>query len=120
MASDDVDLTRMVQGTLFGEAALAAEVAALLADEEGQYVAANDAAVRLTGYTRSELTSGWMGFLGADERSRAIFHHVSRRQKLRGRKLIKLHSGDLVPCRYWAIPTRITGIPYFVLLLWPA
>lgn len=119
MGRREVDIDRVIHGTLLGEAALTAEVAALLADEEGQYIAVNDEALRLTGYSRSDLTSAWMGFLGADERSRAIFQHVSRRQKLQGRKLVKRSNGEVVPCRYWAIPARVTEIPYFVLLLRP-
>jgi len=109
----------MVQGTLLGEAALTAEVAALLANESGQYIAVNDEAVRLTGYTRSDLISVRMGSLGADESSRALFRQISRREKLQGEKLIKRQSGDVVPCRYWAIPAKVTGIHYFLLLLWP-
>ena len=120
MGRGEVDIDRVVQGTLLGEAALTAEVAALLADEDGQYIAVNDEAVRLTGYTRSELTSGRMGFLGADEQSRAIFQHINRRKKLQGRKLIKRREGDVLACRYWAIPAKVTELPYFLLLLWPA
>jgi PAS domain S-box-containing protein len=120
MAGRDVDLERMVQGTLLGEAALTAEVAALLADEQGQYIAVNDEAVRLTGYTRSDLTSVRMGSLGADESSRTLFRQISRRQKLQGKKLVKHRDGAVVPCRYWAIPAKVTGISYFLLLLWPS
>jgi PAS domain S-box-containing protein len=119
MASREVDIDRVVQGTLFGEAALTAEVAALLADEDGQYIAVNDEAVRLTGYTRDELTGYRMGSLGADEHSRAIFQQISRRKNLQGRKRIKRRDGDVLQCRYWAIPARVTEIPYFLLLLWP-
>ena len=119
MASREVDLERVIQGTLLGEAALTAELAAFLADEDGQYLAVNDEAVRLTGYPRSELTKGWMGFLGADQRSREIFQQISRRQNLQGRKLIKRRNGDVLTCRYWAIPARVTEIPYFLLLLRP-
>ena len=119
MASREVDLERVIQGTLLGEAALTAELATLLADEQGHYIAVNDEAVRLTGYPRRELTKGWMGFLGADEHSREIFQHISRRQNLQGRKLIKRRDGQVLPCRYWAIPARVTEIPYFLLLLRP-
>lgn len=119
MPNREVDLDRIIQGTLLGEATLTAEVAALLADETGHYIAVNDKAVQLTGYPRLELTNTRMGSLGADERSRAIFQHVSRRQKLQGRKLVRRNNGEVVPCRYWAIPARVTEITYFVLLLWP-
>ena len=116
---EGTDIERVVHGTLLGEATLAAEVAALLANEDGQYIAVNDEAVQLTGYSRVDLTSAWMGFLGADERSKRLFDAVRRRQRLQGRKLVKRRDGEIVPCRYWAIPTRIAEIPYFLLLLWP-
>lgn len=119
MASRESDIDRVVQGTLFGEAALTAEIAALLADEEGQYIAVNDEAVRLTGYTRSELTGYRMGSLGADEQSRAIYQQINRRKKLQGRKLVKRREGDVLQCRYWAIPAQVAKIPYVLLFLWP-
>ncbi|MGN6800003.1 MAG: PAS domain-containing protein [Gaiellaceae bacterium] len=119
MASREVDIDRVIHGTLLGEAALTAEVAALLANEDGQYIAVNDEAVRLTGYERSELTAARMGSLGADESSRTMFRRITRREDLQGQKLLKRSSGEIVPCRYWAIPARVTGIHYFLLLLWP-
>ena len=119
MTSRQTDIDRVIHGTLLGEAALTAEVAALLANEDGQYIAANDEAVRLTGYTRYDLTNAWMGFLSGDERSSGLFQHITRREKLQGEKLVKRNDGQLIACRYWAIPARVTGISYFLLLLWP-
>jgi PAS domain S-box-containing protein len=121
MASRETDIERVIHGTLLGEAALSAEgVAALLANDDGQYIAVNDEAVHLTGYTRSNLTSAWMGFLSGDEHQRTLFQDIRRRQKLQGKKLVQRNDGEAVPCRYWAIPTRVTGIQYFLLLLWPS
>ncbi|HJP59934.1 MAG TPA: PAS domain-containing protein [Gemmatimonadaceae bacterium] len=115
----ETDLDRVIQGTLLGEAALTAEVAVLLANEDGQYIAANDEALRLTGYARSDLTNAWMGFLSGDESSRTLFQRISRLQELHGKKVVKRRDGEIVHCGYWAIPARITGISYFLLLLWP-
>ncbi len=94
MTDREIDLERVIQGTLLGEAALTAEVAALLANEDGQYIAANDEALRLTGYARSDLTNAWMGFLSGDESSRTLFQRISRRQELHGKKLVKRRDGE--------------------------
>jgi PAS domain S-box-containing protein len=102
MGTDGPDLDRVIHGTLLGEAALAAEVAVLLADERGFYVAVNDDACELTGYARTTLVSFRAGELAADEASRAIYDKLMNREKLRGRKLVRRADGRVVQCRYGA------------------
>ena len=113
------EVARVVQGTLLGEAILNAATAALVADDRGYYVAVNDAACTLTGYSRETLTEFRAGQLGADEASRRIYENLARGRKLQGRKLIRRSDGELVECRYSAIRTTISQLPYFVLLVWP-
>ena len=60
------EVLRVVHGTLFGDAVLSASVAALVADDAGAYIAANDEACELTGYAREQLTKIRMGGLAAD------------------------------------------------------
>jgi len=119
MGSEGPDLDRVIHGTLLGEAALAAEVAVLLADDRGFYVAVNDDACELTGYARSTLVSFRAGELAADEASQAIYDKLINREKLRGRKLVRRADGHVVQCRYWGIPTLVGRLPYSVVLLWP-
>jgi PAS domain S-box-containing protein len=113
------DTTRLVHGTLLGDALNGATVAALLADEDGRYVAANDEACRLTGYDRPALTGFRSGQLAADDVSRRIFDNVSRRNQMRGEKTLRRKDGHTVHCHYWAVRTQVARIPYFILLLWP-
>lgn len=120
MSPDTPDLDRVVHGTFFGEAVLNAPVAALLADDSGTYIAANDEACRLTGYPRAKLAGLRMGGLAADSASREIFANFGRGRKLRGRKEVRRQDGGAISCRYWAIRTEVGRVPYFVLLLWPA
>jgi PAS domain S-box-containing protein len=119
MSTQHPDLDRVVHATLLGEGAAAAEVAMLLADERGYYVAVNDDACELTGYARSKLVSFRAGELAADEASRAIYERLMSREKLQGRKLVRRADGLVVRCRYWGIPTTVGQLPYFVVLLWP-
>lgn len=114
----DADLDRIIHSTLFGEAVGNTDVAALLADGTGQYVAVNDAACRLTGYARTALTAFRSGQLGADERSRQIYTDISRGRRMQGQKTIRCHDGSLVTCRYWALPTVVARTPHHLLLLW--
>lgn len=109
---------RVVHGTLLGDALNGAKVAALLASEDGQYVAANDEACRLTGYDRPTLTSLRSGQLAADVESQRIFENITHRKQWRGVKTLRRRDGDVVQCDYWAVETRVTQLPYVLLMLW--
>jgi PAS domain S-box-containing protein len=113
------DLDRVLHGTLFGEALSGATLAALLATDDGQYVAANDAACRLTGYSRQLLVQFRTGQLAADDRSREIYDAIVRRRELEGAKTVRRSDGTIVRCRYWAIPTKVALTPHIVLVLRP-
>jgi PAS domain S-box-containing protein len=118
MSMSDNDLDRVLHGTLFGEGVTNADVAAFLADERGNYVAVNEEACRLTGYTRARLTRFRAGELGADEASRHIYERLTTGKKLQGQKRIRREDGTVVTCRYWGIPTTVARLPYFLLFLW--
>jgi len=114
------DLDRVLHGSLSGDGLLAADTAALLADERGYYIAANDAACTLTGYRRDQLTQFRAGQLSADERSRAIYTQLLSGRKLQGRKSVRCNDGSVLPCRYRGIKTHVTRLPYFLVLIWPS
>ena len=118
MADSAPDLDRVLHSTLLGEALSSARIAALLADDRGYYVAVNDAACYLTGYSRSILVGFRSGQLAADERSRHIYENFVSGKKMQGRKLVRREDGNVIRCRYWAIPAQITSLPYYLLLLW--
>lgn len=113
----EVDLERVVQSTLLGEALTNAVVAVLLADDRGQYVAVNDRACALTGYARDALCNLRAGELAADEASGRIYENLVQ-GRTRGRKVIRCRDGVVVPCEYWGIQTVVARMTYFALLLW--
>jgi PAS domain S-box-containing protein len=110
----------LVNATLLGEAWLNAELAMLVVDENGRYVATNKHACTLTGYSHQELTHLRAGRdLAGDEPSSRIYEALERERRMQGKKLVRTKGGELVRCRYWGIRTTIGRLPYFVLLLWP-
>jgi PAS domain S-box-containing protein len=112
------DLDAVLHSTLLGDAMQNVSVAALVADERGQYIAVNEAACVLTGYSRNDLTRFRAGELAADDPSRQIYENVMQGRRLRGRKQVRRKDGSVVDCHYWAMPTTVATLPYFVLLLW--
>jgi PAS domain S-box-containing protein len=110
----------IVNTTLAGEAWVNAEVAMLIVDEEGYYIATNESAWELTGYSHSELTTLRAGRdLAGDEPSAHIYADLGRGHKTQGKKLVRRKDGRTVRCRYWGVRTTIARLPYFILLLWP-
>jgi PAS domain S-box-containing protein len=113
------DAEGVLHSTLLGDALSNAEVAALIADDEGRYISANAKASELTGYSRAELTRFRSGELAGDEQSARIYAGIATGRKLRGRKLVRRKDGETVSCRYWAIRTRVSRLPFYILLLQP-
>jgi PAS domain S-box-containing protein len=106
--------------TLLGDAWANAELATLVVDELGRYIAANKSACTLTGYTSEELKHLRAGRdLAGDTRSAEIYAALAHGQRMQGKKLIRRKDGHLVSCRYWGIRTTVSRLPYFIMLLWP-
>jgi PAS domain S-box-containing protein len=106
--------------TLAGDAWINAELAMLVVDEEGHYIATNKSAWQLTGYSHAELTLLRAGRdLAADERSARIYADLQRGCEMQGKKLLRRKDGRTVSCRYWGVRTTVARLPYFILLLWP-
>lgn len=74
-----MDIQKIVEQTLLGEALMSAPIAASVFDEERRYVAVNDAFCRLTLYERGELTTIQAGVqLAPDDEARLAIRTAIR------------------------------------------
>ena len=90
----------LVQASLLGEAIDRGPVLVLVADEDGNYVAVNEFACELLGYTREELL---------DQRAPDPDNPGRLRTK----------DGTLLDLEHWAQPTHIAGMLLYVVVCWP-
>jgi PAS domain S-box-containing protein len=109
----------LVQSVLLGEAIEHAPVAILVADEEGRYVAANEYACDLLGYTRSELLSLRVTDLARDEDVPRKFEEVQAHGRHDGTTELTRRDGTTLRVCYRASETRIAGLLYYVSVSWP-
>jgi PAS domain S-box-containing protein len=109
----------LINHTLVGEAWVNAALPMLVVDDAGHYVATNESACKLTGYTTAELLDLRAGVdLAGDERSRGIYRALEREQRMQGKTLVRRKDGSLVRCRYWGVRTTVGKMQYFILMLW--
>jgi PAS domain S-box-containing protein len=109
----------LMQSVLLGEAVEHAPVAIVVIDEEGRYVAVNEHACELLGYTRSELLSMEVGDLRRDEELQPEFAEVQAHGRLDGTAELIRKDGVALRVRYRASETRIAGLLYYVSVSWP-
>jgi len=102
---------RYIQATLLGEAIDFGPAAVFVADENRKYVAVNQAACELLGYTREELLS-----LTVDDvaESRGQWEEMQVNGSVNGLTDVRRKDGTLVPFRYTAGRTRVAGMPVYV------
>lgn len=103
MAPGNASSDPLVQSTLLGDALQASPIAAFLMDDERQYVAVNEAAAKLTGYTREELLALPAAMLSGQ----------------RGRTALPRKDGSEVSVEYRVAATTISGLPLLLGFAWP-
>jgi PAS domain S-box-containing protein len=109
----------LVQAGLLGEAIDRAPDAVLVADESMRYLAVNQAACRLLGYTREELLALRLTdvatYPGASEEYDEL---MSRRGKV-GTAVLRRKDGTAIAACYRAHETKLAGMTVYVTILWP-
>jgi PAS domain S-box-containing protein len=109
----------LVQAGLLGEAIDRAPDAVLVADESMRFLAVNQAACRLLGYTREELlalrTTDVATYPGANEEYDELMAHRTKT----GTAVLKRKDGTAVAAVYRAHETKLAGMAVYVAILWP-
>jgi PAS domain S-box-containing protein len=102
---------RYIQATLLGEAIDFGPAAVFVADENRKYVAVNQAACELLGYSREELLS-----LRVDDvaESKGQWEKMQVDGTVSGLAEVRRKDGRTVPFRYTAGRTRVAGMPVYV------
>jgi PAS domain S-box-containing protein len=102
---------RFIQATLLGEAVDFGPACVFVADEERKYVAVNQAACDVLGYTRDELLKLRVDDVAA---SNGKWEEMQINGTVSGTTEIRRKDGTTVPFRYTAGRTRVAGMPVFV------
>jgi PAS domain S-box-containing protein len=110
----------IVQEALLGQAAASAGAALLVSDDTLRYVAANDAACELLGYSRDELLSLRVrDVLQQPEASlRESARRVSDGQIAHGTLNARRKDGDSFPVQFVSTPAAVGGLPFVLTVLW--
>jgi len=98
-------------------------VAILIANDQARYVDANQHAVRLTGYTRRELTTMTLADLTPPPRhplSRRLWRDFLRRGQMSGAYRLCRKNGSVVNARYLAVANVLPGVHVSALVPAPA
>jgi PAS domain S-box-containing protein len=112
----DDKTSRILDHTLLGEAVLAAGVAVFVTDDDGNYIAVNDAAEDMLGYTREEfrtLNVGEVTGLSTEDRA-LLIDGVSQRHVLEGTARLRRKDGAVGTIRHLTFQATVGGLPVFV------
>ncbi|HSO01670.1 MAG TPA: PAS domain-containing protein [Gaiellaceae bacterium] len=109
----------VIQKSLVGEAVDGGPVGVFVADHDRKYIAVNDYACRLLGYTRAELLDLTVTDVAVNEEAAADYEQMIRRGRETGQALLRAKDGRDVPVRFRASSTTVGGLELFVGICWP-
>jgi PAS domain S-box-containing protein len=104
----------LIQTSLLGEAIENGPVAVLVADERGRYVAVNQAACALLGYSREELLSMRLTDVARYDEAPAEWAEMEARGSHSGQAEVTRKDGSTVGFAYVAGATVVAGMPVFI------
>jgi PAS domain S-box-containing protein len=108
-----------LQRALLGEALDTASLAVFVFEDDEHYVAVNDAACALSGYTREELLELPLRALAAEpERTLQNLERVASGRRDSGRALMRRKDGTVIEVEYRAARATIAGMPFLVAVYW--
>jgi PAS domain S-box-containing protein len=106
----------LIQTSLLGEAIENGPVAVLVADEHGRYVAVNQAACRLLGYSREELLRMRLTDVARYDQAPVEWAEMELNGTHTGISTVTCKDGSTVPFAYVAGATVVAGMPVFISL----
>jgi PAS domain S-box-containing protein len=110
----------LIQVGLLGEAIDQGPVGVLVADENMRYIAANQFACALIGYTRAELLDLRVTDVAPAPNSPEQYTEMIRKGYLTGTTELKHADGKAISARYVASKTTVAGMELYVSVLLPA
>ena len=110
----------VVQSTMLGELFENAQIGAIAVDDAGRYVAVNQYACELVGYTREELLGRRVGDLNPETDLTRQVAQVLAGERDEGEVTIRRKDGGALHVRYRAARTTLARMPFAVAFFWPA
>jgi PAS domain S-box-containing protein len=109
----------LVQAGLLGEAIDRAPDIVLVADESRRYLAVNQAACSILGYTREELLGLRATDIATDPEAEAEYDDVIAHGYRTGTTLLRRKDGTQIRTAYRAHETKVAGMTVYMAILWP-
>jgi PAS domain S-box-containing protein len=108
-----------IQAQLIAEALGGATVGILVWDEDGRYIAANDAACTVLGTTLEELLGTRVG--AHTEDGDELIEQALRDESATGEAIVERFDGrGTIRVRYLTFATRTAGMPFMATIIWRA
>ena len=109
----------LVQAGLLGEAIDRAPDAVLVADESMRYLAVNQAACRLLGYTREELLTLRVSDVATSPGASDDHDGTRSRRGQTGTAVLRRKDGEQIAAAYRSHETKLAGMTVYVAIFWP-
>ena len=113
----NVEARTKIQQVLLGDALeWATDLGAFVLDEQGRYLAVNDAACKLVGLSREEILGLEIGTF--NPHLVAEYADVLDQGQVGGETFIVRSDGERVDLGYRVSTTRVGGMPFLVVICW--
>lgn len=110
----------LIQASLLGEAIDHGPAAVFVADDEMRYIAVNEFACDMLGYTREELLALRVDEVARYPEAEAEFAEVVAHRARAGLSSLSRKDGGKVAVEYRASETTVAGMRFYVSVCWPA
>jgi PAS domain S-box-containing protein len=112
---------RILHLTLLGEALMAGRSAVIVSDDDGRFIAVNDSAVDLLGYSREEFAklNERDISLTSEEEIAEVFAMLSQRRSIQRTVRVRRKDGSVGSIDYVSLESFVAGLPVVVTVTAP-